>query len=97
MAYYAWSTIKAGTRDKPIVIQRGASVTKQDLKLSDEDWQSLIHAGSIREKRFPAPSEFDGSAVAYVRQQLQEATEMSSVEEEEAASELAKISEGGNK
>src|SRR3989304_6817308 len=92
-AHYEWSPIRAGTADKPIDIERGDQVSKSDLKLSDADWQALIDAGSIRTKQFPAPKNFPGSAGAFVRQQLREATEMSAAEEEEAAFELAHISE----
>jgi len=93
MAYYAWSNIKGGTAEKPITIKRGEEVSKAKLGLSDADWEAIIESGAVRTKKFPAPSDWDGSAIGFVRQQLRDTTSMSAVEEEEAASELAKISE----
>lgn len=97
MAHYAWSDIKAGTIEKPVTAARGDEVSKSKLGVSDADWQAMLDAGAVREKRFPAPQGFDGSAVDYVRQQLQEATAMSSLDEEEAASELARVEAGGSR
>lgn len=97
MAHYAWSPIKGGTAEKPVKVQRGEEVTKAKLGMSDEDWQAAINSGSIRAKKFPAPSDWDGSAISWARQQLLEATSMSSMEEQEAVSELAKISEAAPK
>ena len=96
MPYYAWSPIQAGTADKPISIKRGESVSKADLKLSDADWQALIDAGSVREKKFPAGEDYTGSAVDFVRDQLRETLSMSAIDQEEAASELAAVSEGSS-
>lgn len=96
MAHHAWSDIKGGTADKPVTIARGEEVTQSKLGVNDAEWQELLNSGAIREKKFPAPEGFDGSAVDFVRQELQEATAMSSVDEEEAASELAQISEGSS-
>lgn len=96
MAHYAWTDIKAGTAEKPITAKRGDEVSKSKLGVSDEDWEAMLESGAVREKKFPAPQDFEGSAVDYIRQQLQEATAMSGIDEEEAASELAQISEGSS-
>lgn len=96
MAHYAWSDIRAGTTDKPVNVARGEEVSKSKLGINDTEWDALVAGGSAREKKFPAPKEFEGSAVDFVRQQLQEATSMSSLDEEEAASELKDISEGSS-
>lgn len=93
MAFYAWSPIRAGTAEKPINIDRGAKVTQSDLGVSDADWDALLEAGAVREKQFPAPKDYDGSVIDFLREQLQEAQSMSAVEEEEAASELAAVQE----
>lgn len=93
MAYYAWSDIRGGTAEKPVNVARGEEVSKSKLGVPDEEWDALVRGGSVREKKFPAPADFEGSAVEYLRQQMQEATAMSSIDEEEAASELAKVSE----
>lgn len=92
MAYYAWSPIKGGTADKPVTVARGESVSKSDLGVSDADWQALIDAGAIRDKKFPAPKDYEGSVIDYLRDQLREAQSVSAVDEEEAASELAAVS-----
>lgn len=89
MAFYAWSTIKGGTADKPVTVERGDSVTQKDLGVNDADWAALLEAGSVREKKFPAPKDYEGSVIDYLREQLEEAS--SAVDEEELASELAKV------
>jgi len=91
MAYYAWSPIRGGTAEKPVNIARGDKVTQSDLHVSDADWDALLESGAIREKEFPAPGDFDGSVIDYLREKLNEAQAMSAVDEEEAASELAQI------
>lgn len=93
MAFYAWSPIKGGTADKPVTIARGDKVTKDALGVSDADWNAMVEAGAIREKEFPAPSDYDGSVIDWLREKLQEATSMSAVDEEEVASELAAVQE----
>lgn len=91
---YAWSDIKGGTAKTPINIKRGEEVTQSKLGVEDAEWAELLRSGAIRPKPFPAPEDFDGSAVDFVRQQLQDATEMSSaMDEEEAASTLRDIEE----
>lgn len=37
------------------IVHRGESVSKADLKVSDEDWDSLIESGSVRP--YPVPEE----------------------------------------
>jgi hypothetical protein len=91
MAFYAWSPIRGGTHDKPVNIARGEKVTQSDLGAGDADWNAYLESGAIREKEFPAPEDFDGSVIDYLREKLQEAQSLSAVDEEEAASELAVI------
>jgi hypothetical protein len=92
MAYYAWSPIRGGTADKPVNIARGAKVTKDGLGVDDANWNALVESGAVREKEFPAPADYDGSVIDYLRDRLQEAQSLSAVDEEEAASELAAVS-----
>lgn len=92
MAYYAWSPIKGGTADKPVNIARGDKVSQSDLGVGDADWKALIESGAIREKQFPAPADYEGSVIDYLRDRLNEAQSLSAVDEEEAASELAAVS-----
>lgn len=90
--YYAWSPIKGGTPEKPVSIDRGAKVTKDALGVDDDNWTALIESGAVRDKEFPAPKDYDGSVIDYLREKLQEAQAMSgSVEEEEVASQLATV------
>lgn len=91
MAYYAWSQIKGGTADKPVNIARGEKVTKDTLGVTDADWKALVDSGAVRDKEFPAPKDYEGSVIDYLRDKLQEAQSMSAVDEEEAASELAAV------
>lgn len=86
MAYYAWSAIKAGTLEDPINVARGAKVAAKDLGISAAEFEALIESGSIRDKPFPAPSGYDGSAIDHLRDQLAEAD--SSVDEATAQSEV---------
>jgi len=90
MPYYVWtSSIKGAKREA----KRGDKVTQQELGLSREQWNALVAGGSVREKPFPAPKGYRGSAVDYLREQLRETTSMSAIEEEEVASELVKVAE----
>lgn len=91
MAFYAWSPIRGGTADKPVNIDRGDNVTQSGLGVSDADWNALIEAGAVREKEFPAPKDYDGSVIDWLREKLAEATSMSAVDEAEVASELEKV------
>jgi nitrogen regulatory protein PII-like uncharacterized protein len=93
MPYYAWSEIRHTDSDgKHTVVARGEKVEKSKFKgMSDADWQAMVDGGSIREKPFPAPEDYDGSAIDYLRDQLQEAQAVSTVDEEEAASELVEV------
>lgn len=94
--YYAWGPIRGGTAEKPVNIERGAKVSKSDLGVSDADWDALVASGAIREKQFPAPADYDGSAIDYLRDRLAEAQDMSAVETEEASSELANVLTAGS-
>ena len=82
MAYYAWSAIQAGTLENPIAIARGAKVTAKDLGIPAAEFQALVDSGAVRDKPFPAPKGYEGSAIDYLRDQLAEAS--SSIEEASA-------------
>lgn len=85
---YAWSPILC---DKG-KIDAGSKVTKSGLGVSDEDWDSMVAAGSIREKKFPVPEGFQGSVLDFYREQLKEAQAMSGIgEEHEAEMSLAEV------
>lgn len=92
---YAWSPIRGGTADKPVNIERGAKVKQTDLGVSDADWKALIDSGAIRGKPCPAPADYDGSVIDYLRDKLEEAQALSGVEVEEAASDLATVMQAG--
>lgn len=90
--YYAWSPIKGGTAEKPVAIGRGDKVTKDALGVGDDDWNALVESGAVRDKEFPAPADYEGSVIDWLREKLQEAQAMSgAVEEEEVASQLATV------
>lgn len=92
MALYAWSDIKGGTLEKPVAIPRGSKISKGDLPgILDSDWNAMLDAGSIRDRPFPAPEDYSGSALDFLRDQLAEAQVVSPLEEEEAVVELAAV------
>lgn len=74
---YAWSDIQYGaetaadgTVTKVLSVKAGDSVTKSKLGVSDEDWNELIAAGSVRPYKYPdMPDTFGGSPVDFLRQQ----------------------------
>jgi len=85
--YYAWTPLKSGTLEEPLAIARGAKVTAKDLGIPVAEFEALIDSGAVREKPFPAPDDYEGSAIDWLREQLAEAT--SSVEEASAQSEVS--------
>lgn len=90
--YYAWSPIRGGTLEKPVTVARGDKVTKDALGLDDENWAALIESGAVRDKEFPAPGDYEGSVIDFLRDKLAEAQMASgAVEEEEASSQLAAV------
>jgi len=89
--YYAWSPVKAGTTDEPKSVARGEKVSQSSLGLNDADWQALVDSGAVRDRPFPAPDDYQGSALDYLRDQLAEAQTVSPVDEEEAVVELANL------
>lgn len=94
MAFYVWSTeIKhTDANGQTKSIKRGERIAKSDLPgISDEEWQAKITGGSIREKQFPAPKDYQGSAIDFLRDSLREAQTVSQVDEEEALGELANV------
>lgn len=93
MAFYVWSEIRwADKEGNTKVIQRGDKIAKSDLPgISDADWDAKIQGGSVRDKQFPAPKGFQGSAIDFLRDSLREAQAVSQVDEEEALGELAEV------
>src|SRR5262245_41388699 len=91
MAHYAWSDIRGGTAEKPVLVTRGSKVTQSELGLSDANWQEMLDSGAVRDKQFPAPDDYQGSALDYLRDQLAEAQAVSPLDEEEAVVELAAL------
>lgn len=91
--YYAWSMIQAGTLEKPVTVQRGAKVTQDGLGISKADFDAMIESGSVRDRPYPAPDDYPGSAIDYLRDQLAEATSVSDLEEASANSELQAVLE----
>lgn len=93
MAFYAWGPIKHSSPEGKVkLIGRGDRVAKSDLPgLSDADWEAMIESGAIKEKQFPAPKGYEGSAIDYLRDSLREAQAVSQVDEEEALGELAEV------
>lgn len=104
MAYYAWADIRFTHRtgegddlkEDHITITRGSKIDKARLKgLKDSEWQAMIDSKAIRNRPFPAPKDYSGSAIDYLRDQLAESRAVSPVDEEEAASELADVTAMG--
>jgi hypothetical protein len=90
--YYAWSPIKGGTAEKPVTVDRGDKVSQSDLGVDDANWAALVESGAVRDKEFPAPADYEGSVIDYLRDKLAEAQAASgAVEEEEASSQLAAV------
>jgi len=94
MPHYVWtSEIRYTDADgNTVVAYRGEKVEKSKFKgLSDADWQAWADGGSIRDRPFPAPEDYQGSAIDYYRDELEQAQAGSTVEQEEAASALAEV------
>jgi len=93
MAHYAWSEIRHADKEgKVTVVLRGEKVAKTDFKgLTDADWNAMLTSGSIREKPFPAPAGYEGSAIDYLRESLEEAQSSGTIDEEEAVSKLVEV------
>lgn len=89
--HYAWSQIKSGTAEKPIIVERGSKVTASDLGVKQEDFQAMVDAGAIRNKPFTAPDDYQGSAIDFLRDQLAEAMDSSVLDEAAAVSELEEV------
>ena len=91
-SYYAWTPIRGGTTEKPINVALGEKVTHSKLEISEADFQAMIDSGAVREKPYPVPEEFKGSAVDFVREQLAEMTTVGSdLDEAEAQAEVSKL------
>ena len=86
-AYYAWSPIINYDDDgKSKITRRGAKVTASGLGISDEEFNDKIQSGAVKEKKFPAPDDYEGSALDWYRDQLVAAS--SPLEEAVAESEI---------
>lgn len=46
---YAWTDIKLGDR----IVRAGTEVSKNDLGVSDDEWNRLIRVRSIRKEKYP--------------------------------------------
>lgn len=98
---YAWSPIQHGAeRDEtdPTVITSykvvpmGATVTKDNLGVSDADFEAMVEANAIRNYPPPEmPKGYQGSVMDYLRDQLRQASQV-----EEAALTLAMSARGSN-
>lgn len=84
--WYAWSPIRhsaevdpdTGVASRVNVVKFGDTVTKAKLKVSDDDWDALVQAGSVR--NYAPPDGFDGtsedeSPVQYLQRKAREAAE----------------------
>ena len=92
--YYVWSKVIGSDKDEnPVTFDRGEKVTQTTLNVSSTEFQAMVDSGAIRPKPYPAPDDFNGSAVDYLREQLREATSVSesSVEEAEALHDLSEL------
>lgn len=92
--YYAWSKINGTDKDgEPLITERGEKVTQTSLNVDAKEFQAMVDSGAIRPKPFPAPDDFQGSAVDYFREQLREVTAASdeTIEEAEAIHELSEL------
>jgi len=79
--HYAWSPIR-GDKDAAF----GDTVTKDKLGVSQEDWDAMVEAGSIRTTKPPKlPDGWQGSVIEYYQQQAKEAAEAAGASADEAA------------
>lgn len=80
--WYAWSPIlhdvtseKEGSRPTGAAI--GDSVTASGLGVSEDDFEAMVEAGSIRDRKPPElPKGYQGSMVDYLREQIAAMSEM---------------------
>lgn len=82
--YYAWTDIVTVDDGQRKVLKAGEKVSKSDF--SEEDWDQLVEARSVRTRQYPdMPSNFGGSPrewmVKQVNQQLEAAEDMLSDED----------------
>jgi hypothetical protein len=83
--YYAWTEIRYGgeVEQRPAsgnrfinvvtkrnIVARGDKVAQKDLGVSDEEWQTLIDGGSVREYPLPEGSDDYTSPAAAVTAEL---------------------------
>jgi hypothetical protein len=92
-SFYAWSNISHVNGDKRVLIDRGSKVSRAELVgLREDDWDAMVESGAIRNRPYPAPVDFAGSAIDYLREQLQQSqADYAPVDEEEATSELIAV------
>jgi hypothetical protein len=92
--HYAWTRIVGADKDgKPFTVQRGEKVTATMLNVNSTEFDQMVDSGAIRTKPHPAPDDYSGSAIDYLRDQLREASGQTeaSVEEAEAVQELSQL------
>lgn len=88
--YYAWSPIHGRDKEeKLVIVKRGAKVTASDLGIPAVEFEAMIRDGAVRNKPFPAPDDYEGSAIDWHRDQIAEAA--NPLEEVEAEAELEEV------
>lgn len=79
--WYAWSRIQYGANIDPTEgsnqilshksVEVGAEVTAEKLGISEQDFQQLIDAGSVREYEFPQmPENYGDSPINFLKHQV---------------------------
>lgn len=81
MTWYAWNNFEIPdeefptNRSKARRITAGEEVSASDLGLTDEEFQSYVDIGAIRNYEHPDMGDFGGSPVEYHKAQLAAAAE----------------------
>lgn len=94
--YWAWSNVLTIDEDgKPTTTRRGSKVTASGLGISADEFQDKIDSGAFKDKEFPAPDDYEGSALDWYRDQLVAAS--SPLEEVIAEAEIGETDSGKDK
>lgn len=79
--YYAWSLIRGGDNDNPIVVQAGEEVTRNKLGLDKDGWTQLVESGAVRTLKFPdMPDSYQDSPRNFLLEQAKKAEDMSGLD-----------------
>jgi len=80
--HYAWSNFQADydeeKRQFTKKIKPGDEVSQADLGVDDDEWESLVESGAVREQEYPeaiASGEYPDSPNKYFTEQMQKAAE----------------------